>query len=206
VSSHGLLGAVAPRARSYVHDRIRSRFRCYSFFLWVVGERQPYPAVDLCFVCRVGAFDARMMPPISVTRAMISSLVMRRCLAGFFSRVSASARLAWVSFIQPVTSTGSAPASSAARCWRSLASQSAISCCAPSSGSGSSGWTASSARPSSAAAWRRSQPDQLRRCSRGLAQRHHRPVPLCGRRPRRVGPRPVASAEPRSWRLGRDAS
>ena len=41
------------------------------------------------------------------------------------------------------------------------------------------------------------QPDEPRRCSRDLAQRHHRAVrPLCGRRPGRVGLLPVAPAEP----------
>ena len=56
---------------------------------------------------------------------------MRSRRAGFLGRASARARLAWVSFIQLVTSTGSAPLR-AARCWHSLASHSAISCCAPS--------------------------------------------------------------------------
>ncbi len=39
---------------------------------------------------------------------------------------TASARSAWVSLIQPVTRTESAPASRAARCWASLRSQAAI--------------------------------------------------------------------------------
>ena len=46
-----------PRTRPCVRDRIRSRLHCHSFFLRVVGERQPYPAVDLGFVGRVGVFE-----------------------------------------------------------------------------------------------------------------------------------------------------
>src|SRR5215467_3442594 len=48
---------VPPRTRSYVHDRIRSRLRRYSFFLRMVGERQPDPPVEVGFVRWVGVFE-----------------------------------------------------------------------------------------------------------------------------------------------------
>lgn len=67
------------------------------------------------------------MSPISAICAAISSAVTAwRWILGR-SRVSAPARRAWVSVIHPVMTLASAPASRAARCWRSLASQAAIS-------------------------------------------------------------------------------
>lgn len=82
----------------------------------MVGQGQGEPTVDLGPVRRVGSQGTWSRSPSTVTRLVVSLRVVRRLLDGFWMRACAPALLAWVSLIHPVTSTGSAPASSAVWC------------------------------------------------------------------------------------------